>query len=125
VIFNLMRDDLGNTDPLDPINYEITTSRGVYQGQYCANVHLYSNRSDVLPMHVRGTVKLSRAIGASSKGDVKTILSTELDLRSVGEERNLFCFTLDDKGELVTEGENKPFTSDYIKLRAATSSGGL
>ncbi len=122
VILNLLRDDLGKTDPNDPINYEVTMSRGIYSGKHCATAHLYSNRSGVLPMHVTATVKVSKSIGKSEKGDEKTILSTQLDLTEIGQERNLFCFWLDDRGELVTEGENKPFTSDFIKLRPMTSS---
>jgi hypothetical protein len=121
MILNLLRDDLGNTDPNDPINYESTMSRGIYSGRYCNNVHLYSNRSGVLPIRVKATVKVSKTIGKSEKGDEKVILSTELDLVEVGQERNLFCFWLDEKGELITEGEKKPFTSDYIKLRSAKS----
>ena len=41
LFFNLLRDDLGIYKDNSPVNYEVSYSRGISDGVYIANVHLY------------------------------------------------------------------------------------
>ncbi len=117
--YNYLRDDLGRTAKDDPINYEMSASRGLPKGPHCANVHLYSNRSGILPVHVKATVKIAKgAPGENAKGGGTPLLKREISLSAVGKERNLFCFTLDENGDIIEQGKLKPFTSDQICLRS-------
>lgn len=120
VHYNYLRDDLGRTVKEDLINYELSASRGLPKGPHCANVHLYSNTSGILPVHVTATVKISKGEGEDIKGGGIPVLITEVDLPSVGKEKNLFCFALDEKGDIITDGDLKPFSSDEIRLRSFT-----
>ena len=47
LFFNLLRDDLGIYKDNSPVNYEVSYSRGISDGVYIANVHLY--REDKAP----------------------------------------------------------------------------
>ena len=47
LFFNLLRDDLGKYKDNSPINYEVSYSRGISEGNYIANLHLY--REDLSP----------------------------------------------------------------------------
>ena len=58
LIFNLLRDDLGQlADPME-INYETAYSRGVPAAEYTINVHLYRNRAATYPVPVRVVAKV-------------------------------------------------------------------
>ena len=47
LFFNLLRDDLGIYKDNSPVNYEVSYSRGISDGIYVANLHLY--REDTTP----------------------------------------------------------------------------
>ena len=51
-VFNLLRDDLGHTNDLSALNYEMAFSRGTPAGDYTVNLHLYRNRSGESPIAV-------------------------------------------------------------------------
>ena len=96
-IFNLLRDDLGNTLDLSGLNYENAYSRGVYAGKYIVNLHFYRNRAGeaIVPVKVFVSVK------NDTNGTMKKILMSEVKMDTEGEEVTVFRFELDDKGELV------------------------
>ncbi|MEK7628053.1 MAG: hypothetical protein AAB421_01380 [Patescibacteria group bacterium] len=115
---NYLRDDLGNRSPDDPVNYELTTSRGIAHGQYCVNVHLYSNRSNVYPITVKVTVKIAKSAPGASGGDKVAstpVLVSDVVLKRTGQELNVFCFTINEGGALVA---SQTFTSQGICLRS-------
>jgi hypothetical protein len=97
LIFNLLRDDLGNQSDVTDINYEVSYSRGVPVGEYTVNVHLYRDMSGRLP------VPISIAVSVKSKPQIaaKRILTTKLELQHQGQEVTVFRFSLDDDGNLV------------------------
>lgn len=97
-IFNLLRDDLGDTADLTGLNYEFTYSRGVPEGEYAVNVHLYRNPAAVYPIPTTVVVSLKKPGYKSAK----QILVSKLDLTHQGEESTVFRFNLDDKANLVT-----------------------
>lgn len=101
-IFNLLRDDLGDTADLTGLNYEFTYSRGVPEGEYTVNVHLYRNPAGVYPIPATVVVSLKRPGYKSAK----QILVSKLELTHQGEESTVFRFNLDDKASLVTGSVN-------------------
>ncbi|MBT7612680.1 MAG: hypothetical protein HN577_05635, partial [Rhodospirillaceae bacterium] len=51
-IFDLLRDDLGYMNDLTSANHEMAYSRGVPEGEYIVNVHMYRNETEVWPVPV-------------------------------------------------------------------------
>ncbi len=96
-IFNLLRDDLGDTADMTGLNYEFTYSRGVPEGEYAINVHLYRNPAGIYPIPATVVVSLKRPGFKSAK----QILVSKLDLTHQGEESTVFRFNLDQKAKLV------------------------
>lgn len=98
VSFNLLRDDLGNLADATRMNYEVSYSRGVPQGEYTVNVHLYRNLSGAATIPV--TVVIS--VKPSEDAPAKQILATGIDLQHEGQEITAFRFSLDEKGRLIS-----------------------
>jgi len=115
--YDLLRDDLGCRSKDDPVNYEITTSRGVIPGFHCVNLHLYANRAAVLPVKVKLTVKVVQGNPGESatKGGSDPVIVSDVLLKSEGEERNAFCFALDESG---TYDPKQTITSQFVRLRS-------
>lgn len=99
VLFNLLRDDLGFSGDVTKINYENSFSRGIVEGEYTINLHLYRNRSGVMPIEVIVVVSVKENPDAGTK----QILTRTVELQSVGEELTVFRFELDKNGKLDPE----------------------
>ena len=112
VLFNLLRDDLGDRPDATPLNYENAYSRGVVAGEYIVNVHCY--RCPIVPQTVH--VEVSINDGQSRKG-TKPVATTSLDLTSNGLEKTALRFKLDASGKIETNSLNAVFRP----LRAASS----
>lgn len=96
LVFNLLRDDLGNYGDLLKLNYETAFSRGVVPGEYTVNLHLYRNPVNVYPVPVTVVV--------SAKGidrTVKPIAAANVTLDREGQELTVFRFKLEENGTLV------------------------
>lgn len=65
-IFNLLRDDLGKTGDLMPINQEVAYSRGKPDGRYTFNVHAFST-AGVYPVEACMEVSIRSGTGSVSK----------------------------------------------------------
>lgn len=97
--FNLLRDDLGQRGDTTELNYEISYSRGVPQGEYTVNVHLYRNTGGYPSIPVTISVSVKSKVQESAR----RLLATKVLLEHEGEERTTFRFTLDDQGKLLRE----------------------
>lgn len=95
-LFNLLRDDLGNSSDVTTINYENSFSRGIVEGEYTVNLHLYRNQSGVLPIKVIVVVSVKE----NSDAGTRQILTRTVELTSVGQELTIFRFILDEHGRL-------------------------
>ena len=95
--FNLLRDDLGFVGDTTKLNYEVSYSRGVPEGEYTVNVHLYRNPARVFPVPVTVVASVKKKRNAP----LKQVVSTEIFLDHDGVEITAFRFKLDAKGELV------------------------
>ena len=94
--FNLLRDDLGGEGDATEENYEIAYSRGIPQGEYIVNVHMYGPlpHGVVVPVNVVVSVKQKYA-------DMRQILKTPLDISRRNQEETAYRFRLTSDGELV------------------------
>jgi len=98
-LFNLLRDDLGTVNDLSELNYEVAYSRGIPQGDYTVNLHLYSNRTDEYPVPVTVTVSMKPNANESAK----RLLIRKMKLKVRGNEDTVFRFEVDDEGNLLKE----------------------
>ncbi len=95
-IFNLLRDDLGNRNDATRLNYEVAFARGVPEGEYTVNLHLYRNLAGKpVPVTVVTSVKAAPAEPARQQ------LARETTQVREGQEVTAYRFRLDEKGGLV------------------------
>ena len=111
LFFNLLRDDLGKYKDNSPINYEVSYSRGISEGTYIANLHLYrEDKSPFQPIDV----KLVVSVVDPDTDQRKQILLSNKELSKVGEELTIFQFALDKKGKL----DKNSINYNFVKLRS-------
>ena len=96
-IFNLLRDDLGQFRDITNVNYEVAYSRGVVAGEYTINLHLYRNKSSVVPVPVTVVASVKRSNGAN----LKRLTSSRVELAYTGEEITVIRFALTKTGAIV------------------------
>ena len=111
LFFNLLRDDLGKYKDSTPVNYEVSYSRGISEGIYVTNLHLY--REDETPF-VPIVAKLVVSIVDPDTKERKQILKSQKNLKNIGEEITVFQFKLDKKGNLDKDSIN----NNFIPLRS-------
>ena len=111
LFFNLLRDDLGIYKDNSPVNYEVSYSRGISDGVYIANVHLY--REDKAPFKPIIAELLVSVVDPDSNKR-KQILRTSKKLDEIGKEITVFQFELDKKGKLNKNSIN----NKYVMLRS-------
>ena len=92
-----LRDDLGKYKDNTPVNYEVSYSRGISEGIYAVNIHLY--REDKSPFQPIVAKLVISIINPDTKAR-KQILKSEKLLKDVGAEITIFQFALDKKGNL-------------------------
>lgn len=96
-LFNLLRDDLGRRADATALNYEVSYSRGVVQGEYVVNLHLYRNMARKVPIPATVVASVKRSVGESAR----QLLTTEVAFGREGQELTAFRFRLDAEGGLV------------------------
>ncbi len=113
LFFNLLRDDLGKYKDNSPVNYEVSYSRGISEGTYVANLHLYrEDKSPFIPINA----KLVVSVVDPDSNQRRQILLTNKELLIVGEELTIFQFILDKKGKL----DKNSINNTYVQLRSGT-----
>ncbi len=111
IFFNLLRDDLGIYKDNSPVNYEVSYSRGISDGKYVTNVHLY--REDKAPFKpIMAEILISVVDPDSNKR--RQILKTKKKLNTIGEEITIFQFELNKKGVL----NKNTINNNYVRLRS-------
>ena len=96
-IFNLLRDDLGRKADATDLNYEVSYSRGIAAGEYTVNVHLYRNRTGVLPIPVTVVTSVKK----SPSERARQLLASKVELEREGQELTVYRFRLSPSGDLV------------------------
>lgn len=109
LIFDLLRDDLGSVNDVTEINQEIAYTRGLPEGEYIINVHLFHNiLQGPIPVKVIGQI---RQPGNQS---MVTAFVKQVTLDYEGQEITVIRFTID-KAYRVLDENTIP-----IKLRAGS-----
>ena len=103
LLWNLLRDDLGNQPDYMSMNFENAFTRGIPKGEYRINVQCY--RCPVLPVEVKLEVAQSPAGGGSRK----VIGYSTITLKSNHEEKTGLAFELDANGNVVPNSMNTLF----------------
>ncbi len=98
-IFNLLRDDLGHSDDVTGLNYEVAFTRGTPAGAYTVNLHLYRNNAGRLPISAVVVV----SVKSTPDSPARPIASEKVDLVHVGQEVTVVRFSLDDSGNLMPD----------------------
>lgn len=123
-LFNLLRDDLGDLADLTGKNEEETVSRGIPDGEYIVNAHLFNLKGGRLPIPVKLFVFLKNPVQANGKtwenASAKLIFTVEGSLKFSGQELTMARFKLKD-GQYVPES----FNTRSISIRSISGSDHL
>jgi hypothetical protein len=115
LVFNLVRDDLGNHNDLSNMNYEVAFSRGIPPGKWVVNLHWFSNSQGAQKVPVKVLITMKKDDGEHSKSSPVKIMSKSVVLGVVGEEKTVVSFEIDENMNLV----DGSYSFDLIKLRTA------
>ncbi len=95
--FNLLRDDLGMTADVTPINAEYSYTRGMPAGEYTVNLHYFNAKANSGPVVCMVEIRM-----LLPNGKYAMVFSREVVLRSVGHEITVQRFTLDEDSNIVS-----------------------
>jgi hypothetical protein len=98
-IFDLLRDDLGYMNDLTSANHEMAYSRGVPEGEYIVNVHMYRNETEVWPVPVWIIVSVKMDIDKPAR----QILLRKIELVRIDQEETVVRFELNEAGGLLPQ----------------------
>lgn len=90
--FDLTRDDLGMTNDTTLANREQVVGRGIPNGRYVVNLHMYANTNSLYPVPVSVDVTLVR-----TDRTIETIVEREVQLVGAGQEITVVRFQLHDE----------------------------
>ena len=113
-LLNLLRDDLGQRADISGRNMEIIYSRGIPDGEFIVNVHLYSLKHAKMPLPVR--VVVSAKPGKDKP--YKQLFSVSGNLEFEGQEKTMARFEMNERD--YVEGS---MTSFFEPIRGLGSEG--
>ena len=79
-IFNLLRDDLGKRSDITGMNYEVSYSRGIPDGEYTVNVHLYRNKARITPIPITVVTSIKKTPSSTTR----QLLASKIELFARG-----------------------------------------
>lgn len=94
--FSLLRDDVGHANEETMINEEFVFSRGLPEGEYQVNLHLYRLSEGEGPIPVEVEVAVRNPDGVNTRIDKHTV-----ELLAQKDEKTIVRFTLNEHGILV------------------------
>lgn len=108
VLWNLLRDDLGDWPDAGRLNYENAYTRGVVPGEYTINAHCY--RCPQLPVTVDLEVSFATMAGEPGvKSGTKVIFTTSAQITKDHQEITLINFRMDAEGNVDPASLNHVF----------------
>lgn len=108
LVWNLLRDDLGNGPDATPLNYENAFTRGIVPGEYSVGLHCY--RCPTLPVPVDVEISLNKDAGKKGeKSPTKILVTTKVELTRQGQERTAINFKMDGEGNIDPASMNSVF----------------
>ena len=90
-LWNLLRDELGFSTDVSGRNMEIAYTRGIWDGEYIVNTHLYSLKSGHLPVKVRLVVSYKESQEAPSQ----ELFFSNVELVAGSQELTVFRFMVE------------------------------
>jgi hypothetical protein len=96
IVFNLLRDDLGDEGDATKLNYEVTYSRGIPAGEYIVNVHMYGPLPSGVIIPVTVVVSTRQEFGHT-----RQLLQTVIHLDHRNQEETAYSFRLTSEGDVV------------------------
>lgn len=112
VLWNLLRDDLGNLPDATPINYEDAFTRGIVPGEYTINVQCFRCNQAALPMTIDVGVSIrDRTPGLT--GQLKGLVETKVIIKADGQEKTAVRFIVGPDGTV----DKASINNVYKKLR--------
>lgn len=110
IVANLLRDDLGQLADVSKRNMEITYTRGIPDGEYIVNAHLFGLKTGKLPVPVRIVI----ASKADDDAPYTQLFAVTGDLIFAGQEKTMARFKMKE-GRLV----GGSFSTVSKRIRAA------
>lgn len=89
VIWNLLRDDLGNRPDATPVNYEDAFTRGIVPGEYVVNVQCYRCNLATFPMTIDVAVSMRSRVGVES---LENFVVSKVIIKGDGQEKTAVRF---------------------------------
>lgn len=114
-LFNLLRDDLGTTYDISGRNMEIAYSRGLPDGEYIVNAHLFSLKSAKLPIPIRIVVAMKK----DDDAPYQQLFTVTGELLFVGHEKTMARFSFK-KGEYQADSFHTINKSIRSRRKGAT-----
>jgi len=96
ILWNLLRDDLGNIADALPINFENSFTRGIVPGNYSVSVHCY--RCQTFPVVVDVVISINDMKGGKTSS--KTLLTSKVEISRQGQEKTVANFRLNADGTI-------------------------
>ncbi len=96
-LWNLLRDDLGNSADPTPSNFENAFTRGIPPGEYIINIHCYRC--------LHGDVPVSIEVSVKTPSRIRVIAFTEVIVRP-REEVTALRFVVDKNGKIIRNSIN-------------------
>lgn len=101
VVWNYVRDDLGNGSDLTGLNFENAITRGLPEGEYTINLHLYRTKTEPVPVEVE--------IAISKRAGLERIKLKTIVLVREGQEVTVINFKIDKDGNIDESSRNSVF----------------
>ena len=119
VLWNLLRDDLGNKPDATPINYEDAFTRGVVPGEYVVNLQCWRCDKATFPMTVDVAVSMRNRSGDQP---LENFVVSKVLIKEDGQEKTAVRFIV--KPDLTVDMDS--INNTYKPLRGSKKpSGGL
>lgn len=107
VLWNLLRDDLGDRPDATPSNFENMYSRGLVPGEYVINLHLYRAFGEQIPVPVDVEISVKRPDPTNGgKDGIQVLAYRQVLLTAEKQERTVIRFRLDANGNIVDGSVN-------------------
>jgi len=114
VLWNLLRDDLGNWPDATKFNYESAYTHGIVPGTYWINVMCFTCKVFPVPVDVEITLNTGKG-EKDNKTQTRVLLTTQVVLTKPGQERTAVSFKMDSAGNV----DDASLNSIYRPLRSA------
>jgi len=110
ILWNLLRDDLGNLPDATPLNYENAYTRGIVPGDYTVNVQCFGCEMATFPFTADVSVSVRKPDSNGTKGGLENIATSKVLFRKAGEEKTAVRFVVKDDKSIDMDSINNIYT---------------